>query len=196
MTKAELRVLYKNKRRTLSKDEVLSYSDKIFQNLIRAFDFKKGANVHVFLPIQKFKEVETLNFIEWCWKNEVNVYVPRMIGDSLLSMPYHDNTELELNSWGISEPKIKHNEEYKHPKFDLVICPLLYCDSLGNRVGYGKGFYDRLFIEINSDVIKVGVNYFAPDELITDVDPFDVPLDYLTTTEETVSFGFISKFKK
>jgi 5-formyltetrahydrofolate cyclo-ligase len=33
--------------------------------------------------------------------------------------------------------------------FDYVITPLLYCDSFGNRVGYGKGFYDQFFQTIN-----------------------------------------------
>ncbi|HAO28766.1 MAG TPA: 5-formyltetrahydrofolate cyclo-ligase, partial [Chryseobacterium indologenes] len=47
-----------------------------------------------------------------------------------------------------------------------VITPLLYCDRKGNRVGYGKGFYDGLFQNVLSETKKIGVNYFDPDEYI------------------------------
>lgn len=196
MIKAELRALYKNKRRTLSEDEVLSFSDAIFNRLELSFEFEKGMNLHVFLPIKKLKEVETTGFISYLWEKGVHVFVPRMYGDTLLSLPLQQDTPLEVNDWGISEPVISTEVTIEHPKFNYVICPLLYSDKMGNRVGYGKGFYDKLFSVINKDVVKIGVNFFNPNESIDDVDGLDVPLDYLVTPTEVLSFGFKSKFKK
>ena len=67
--------------------------------------------------------------------------------------------------------------------------PLLYCDDSGNRVGYGKGFYDGFFENLDKDVKKIGVNFFPPKENIEDVFQKDVPLDYLVTPVEVLSFG-------
>jgi len=79
-------------------------------------------------------------------------------------------------------------------KFDIVITPLLYCDNQGNRVGYGKGFYDIFFSKIDRSTLKVGVSFFPPVALISDVSQQDVPLDYLVTPTEVLSF--ISKSMK
>lgn len=73
-------------------------------------------------------------------------------------------------------------------EFDYVITPLLYCDVLGNRVGYGKGFYDRLFQNIHPKTVKIGVNYFSPNEIVADCNWYDVKLDYLVTPTEVLSF--------
>jgi 5-formyltetrahydrofolate cyclo-ligase len=62
----------------------------------------------------------------------------------------------------------------------------LYCDQKGNRVGYGKGFM-TVFPKRFGDK-KIGVNYFDPDENIDDVWENDIPLDYLVTPTEVLSF--------
>ena len=83
------------------------------------------------------------------------------------------------------------------PDFYFVIVPLLYCDNQGNRVGYGKGFYDNFLKNINSDVLKIGINYFSPQEKIDDIRKEDIPLDYLVTPTEILSFsGFTSNSTK
>ena len=70
-----------------------------------------------------------------------------------------------------------------------MITPLLYCDNQGNRVGYGKGFYDSLFENMSSNAQKIGVNFFNPDEIVDDVWEGDIPLDYLVTPTAVLSFG-------
>ena len=78
-----------------------------------------------------------------------------------------------------------------------MITPLLYCDNQGNRVGYGKGFYDSLFENMSSTAQKIGVNFFNPDEIVDDVWEGDIPLDYLVTPTVVLSFaGIKSKSTK
>lgn len=189
MLKSDLRKKYLELRKTLSKDEVLLSSEKIFKNFDLQFNVSENQNVHVFLPIEKFNEVNTKIFIDYFWKRKVNVFVPKIAEGRLISIKYTPDGLLEENSWGILEPKTSINEsEY----FDFVLTPLLYCDAKGNRIGYGKGFYDQFFKTINSDAQKIGVNFFSPDEEIDDVLDSDVKLDYLVTPEEILSFGFTS----
>lgn len=193
MLKKDLRKIYLEKRMTLSKDEVSFLSERIFDKFILQFNVVENQKVSVFLPISKFNEINTLEFIKFLWSKKVNVFIPKIIDKDLISVKFTSETILIENSWGILEPLSNQNEE---TVFDYVITPLLYCDSFGNRVGYGKGFYDKFFQTINSDAKKIGVNYFAPTDIIDDISELDVKLDYLITPDETLSFSGMSILTK
>ena len=190
MLKKEIRKIYTEKRKALSNDEVFSLSQSIFNNFLSYFKPQFGQKIHLFLSIAKLKEIDTSLFIEYCFENKIEVYVPKMIGDDLISIEITPETIYECNSWGIKEPV--SNIDSGGLQFDYVITPLLYCDNFGNRVGYGKGFYDRLFTKINRDTKKVGVNYFPPSVSIDDVFSGDIALDYLVFPTNVVSFSMPS----
>lgn len=195
MTKAELRNTYKLKREALSQDEVLSLSKAIFDNFAHQFKLFKNQKVHCFLSIPKKREIETQFFLSYFFENGIRVFVPKIFNNKLISVEINSETPLIKNSWGILEPE--SNEESSEKNFDYIITPLLYCDQRGNRVGYGKGFYDVFFQKINPNTLKIGLNFFKPDEYIDDVWKNDIPLDYLVTPTETLSFlGFTSKSTK
>jgi len=193
MKKQELRKKYLEKRKTLSTDEVLLLSEKIYKNFILQFNVIENQDVHIFLPIEKFNEIETKFFLEYFWSKNVNVFVPKIHQNKIISVRFSPETTLKENSWGILEPISNENE---CSGFDFVITPLLYCDKKGNRIGYGKGFYDEFFKTINADAKKIGVNFFPPIDFIDDVSGFDVKLDYLVTPEETLSFSLTSTCTK
>ncbi len=186
MLKAELRKKYTQKRKALSTDEAFALSEKIFKNFIDYFKPVTGQKVHVFIPIEKFTEIDTQLFIDYFLSRNIKVFVPKIADGKLISVEIHADTKFETNAWGISEPVSDTDSGYLD--FDYVITPLLYCDHRGNRVGYGKGFYDGFFGEISKGSKKTGVNYFNPDEDIDDVWEYDIPLDYLITPTDVLSF--------
>ena len=186
MLKAELRKKYMQKRKTLSPDEVFLLSEKIFNNFINYFKPGKGQKIHIFIPILERKEINTEIFIKYFLKQNIRVFVPKIVADKLINIEISENTKFETSHWGISEPvSDKDSEEFF---FHYVITPLLYCDAKGNRIGYGKGFYDAFFQNISSESKKIGINYFNPDEVIDDVWENDIPLDYLVTPTDVLSF--------
>lgn len=193
MKKNELRKKYLDLRKTLSEDEVLLFSEELFKRLILQFNITENQCVHVFLSIKKMKEVETFAFIKYLWERKVRVFVPKIKDGRMISVAYEPNTKLVESKWGIAEPI---GEENECSSFDFVITPLLYCDGKGNRIGYGKGFYDVFFKEINQNTKKIGVNFFSPIDFIEDVEDTDIPLDYLVTPNEVLSFSFTSIFTK
>lgn len=186
MLKAELRKKYLQKRKALSKDEAFLLSEKIFENFITYFKPISGQNIHVFIPIEKFNEIDTQIFITYFLAQNIRVFVPKVVGDQLINIEISENTAFEINNWGISEPV--SNEDSGVSDYDYIITPLLYCDKKGNRVGYGKGFYDTFFERVSSDSKKIGVNYFDPEEYIDDVWGNDISLDYLVTPTAVLSF--------
>ena len=93
---------------------------------------------------------------------------------------------LEENEYGIPEPinGIQINSEI----IDVVFVPLLAYDSKGNRVGYGKGFYDKFLQILDSKTIKIGLSFFPPEELIKNIDEKDIKLDYCVSPEKIFNF--------
>ncbi|PIE50418.1 MAG: 5-formyltetrahydrofolate cyclo-ligase [Flavobacteriales bacterium] len=185
MTKNELRQRYKRKRKSLSKNEILDSSKLIFKHFIDKFNPQKGQKIHLFLTIEKLKEIDTSIFIDYCFEHQIRVFVPKMKGNKLYAIEINENTIYETNSWEITEPISDIDSREKN--YDFILTPMLYCDSKGNRVGYGKGFYDSFFSEINSG-LKIGVNFFEPQETIDNVWENDVTLDYLITPNRVLSF--------
>jgi 5-formyltetrahydrofolate cyclo-ligase len=92
----------------------------------------------------------------------------------------------EANEYNIPEPL--DNDVVPPDAIDLVIIPLLAFDEKGNRVGYGKGFYDRYLKECREDCMKLGFSYFDPVDSIDDAGEFDVPLDFCITPHRTYVF--------
>ncbi len=187
MTKRELRTLYLEKRKLLTEAEVKTASERIFLRCREAFPVTAGQKFHVFISINKFNEVNTAPFINDLWEKEARVFVPKMLDGEIISVEIFPDTKMIKNSWGISEPE--SNRDSGVTDFDYIITPLLYCDSNGGRVGYGKGFYDRFFATLEPNCRKVGVGFFAPELPVTDLTKEDVPLDYLVTPDEILSFN-------
>ena len=195
MKKSDLREKYLKKRESFSKEQVLSLSEKIFRNFTDNFKLSKNQKVHCFLSIPEKGEVDTQLFLNEFFKRDIRVFVPKIYRKKLISVEITAETPLLKNSWGISEPE--SNEDSGERDFDYVLTPLLYCDQLGNRVGYGKGYYDGFFETVNAETLKIGLSFFGADEEIDDLRENDIPLDYLVTPAEVLSFlGAASKSTK
>lgn len=187
MNKSELRVKYTEKRESFSQDEINSSSEKIFSNFLAEFKPVEGQKIHCFLSINEKKEINTRPLIKYFLDYQIRVYVPKILEGKLISVEVTPKTAFIKGFYGILEPESNLDSEEKY--FDFVIVPLLYCDDQGNRVGYGKGFYDAFFADINPGVLKIGAGLFAPNEKVDDVWEQDIPLNYLVTPTEILSFG-------
>lgn len=185
LTKKELRTIYKEKRMALSQDEVNFLSKKIFEQFVLQFNVIENQKVNIFLPIKKFNEINTQFFIDYFFEKKVRVFVPKIQGEKMISVEVFPDSEFEINNWGIKEPvsNIDTNVE-----LDYVLTPLLYCDQFGNRVGYGKAFYDSFFSSDLKIHNKIGLNFFSPNEYIADVFDKDIALDGLITPFEIFDF--------
>ncbi len=193
MKKEDIRKKYISLRKNFTSDEVQEMSKKIFELFKENFSVSSGQNVHVFLSIEKFNEVETKFFINYFKKNGASIFLPKMIKGKLIAVELGDEKSLLKNNFGILEPQSLENE-CSH--FDLIITPLLYADAEGNRVGYGKGYYDGFFSTINENAVKIGVGFFSPNESVEDIEDHDVTLDYLITPESILSFNGLEKKSK
>ncbi len=80
---------------------------------------------------------------------EGRLLLPRIEGNDLKIYQVNNlNKGLIKNSWGLLEPIPNINQELKHKTIDIVLVPGLGFDANNQRIGYGKGYYDRLLSKI------------------------------------------------
>lgn len=176
MKKQELRKIYKQKRENLSEEKINLFQKNIFQQVF-TFDFSSEKNIHIFLPIEKQKEINTYPIIEFLQKKGKQIIISKsnFKTNTLTHFIFDDNTVLEINKWGIPEPI--NAQQIDVSEIDLIFVPMLISDEKNYRVGYGKGFYDRFLSECKPSIKTIGLNFFQPIKHIDDVNKFDMALD-------------------
>ena len=176
MIKSELRKLYKQKRNTLSEIEKEQLQKSIYQQVFKLHT-ENISNVHLFLSMRKFNEIDTIPIINFFREKGKKIIVSRcnFEDDTLSHFYFEKDTQLELNKFGVPEPV--NAKEALVKDIDLVFVPMLISDEENYRVGYGKGFYDRFLSECREDTRTIGLNFFSPIKKIEDIHEFDVPLE-------------------
>ncbi len=187
MNKKELRLKYKKLRQNLSENDIEVMSLEI-ANTILKLDIWDKTYFHVFLPIEEQKEVNTEFILHLLQGKDKEIVVSKADFQTreMTHFLLTDNTKIKKNEYNIPEP-VDGIEVPTH-KIDVVFVPLLAYDKVGNRVGYGKGFYDKFLSECNPETIKIGLSFFEPEEFISDVFENDVRLDFCVTAESIYKF--------
>lgn len=191
MIKSQLRKYYLSKRKAISAEEIIIKSQQITDLFFQNFDLLKVKNIHIFLPIIKHNEINTWLIIRMLQQKfpKIAILIPKIIPENfeIENFPF-DEKKLIVNPWGILEPLGENQDKIESKKIDLVIIPLLIFDKNGNRVGYGKGFYDRFLQQCNSKTLKIGVCLEEPIEMIEDVNEFDIKMDFCITPIKIYKF--------
>lgn len=187
MTKTELRKKYKDLRNKLSLDEVDDKSIALANNLLK-FPIWDKEFYHVFLSIIAHKEVNTEFILSILSGKDKHIILSK--SDFETSTMKHflltDSTIIKTNKWNIPEPV--DGIEIQPNKIDVVFIPLLAFDKQGNRVGYGKGFYDKFLADCKPDTIKIGLSFFEAEEQIQNIFENDVKLDFCVTPKKIYKF--------
>lgn len=188
MLKKEIRKKYKELRSTLSDDQVEEFSIMIANNLLK-IPIWDNTNFHLFLSINKLKEINTDFIMHILQGKDKNIIISK--SDFKTHEMQHflltDGTKLIVNEYGIPEPinGININEQ----DIEVVFVPLLAFDNDGNRVGYGKGFYDNFLKKCKKNTIKIGLSFYESENEIQDINELDIPLDYCITPLNTYQFN-------
>ena len=189
MKKEEARLFFRQQRSSLTTLQVNVFQDLLlirFQELaLPYFNY-----VHAFLPIYKNNEPDTGPLIDWLkFSNPgLQIVYPKIksLDFSMKHYLHEEDMYFQNNQYGIPEPA--GGIEIMSEELDMVFVPLLGFDLQGNRVGYGKGYYDRFLSKCKEDVIKVGLSFLSPIDCIEDVDFFDKKLDFCITPERVYAF--------
>ena len=186
-TKAELRQFYLSKRKELAPGQLQQLSEKIADLIFTHFQLEEKF-VSLFLPIERQHEINTYRIWEKAVEFGAKVAVPKSNFETMemKHILFESEDQLELSAWGIPEPK--KGKVIAADKFDFVFVPLLTVDQKGNRVGYGKGFYDKFLKKCAPNCQFIGLYLFDVEEKITDTNAGDVRLHACITPNGLIRF--------
>ena len=132
-------------------------------------------------------EVDILNFLYKASKKKFRIALPVIKSSNKISFKSWVFKEpLYVNKFGILEPKNSIKEIIP----DLIMVPLVAFDSRLNRIGYGKGYYDRSLRKISKikkNVISLGIAYSFQKCKKIPVNNHDFKLDYIFTEKGIIS---------
>ena len=185
MDKKKLRQYYKDKRKSIQDDSNASLSLAIANRLLE-LPLWEHTYFHLFLSSRQLGEVDTDYILTLLQGRDKQVVVPRMQTEhELKHILLTDATLIGTNRWGIPEPQ--EGIEVLPEQLDVVFVPLLAFDEMGNRIGYGKGYYDRFLVKCKPSCLKIGVSFFSAEKSIPQ-ESTDIGLDYCVTPEQVYSF--------
>jgi len=165
------------KRRQLTAAEINQQSLQCFNQLRQVLDKLSYDSIMLYHPIQN--EINPLMMIEYFWQAGKRIYLPVVRDPVLLPSEFNPTSELRPGSFQIKEP---HPQLLTDPgKIDVVIVPCVGCDRQHQRIGYGKGYYDRF---LTPDHLAIGICY--PFQIVDQlpVAEHDKPLQKIVSSEE------------
>lgn len=188
MEKNEIRRKVKNLRQMLLVSERELAAQEVFAHLEKTAAFLMSEHIMMYHSLED--ELSTLKFLSK-WKDRKHFYLPRVNGVNLEILPY-DESRLELGAFHIEEPTGNNTIDPKD--IELIIVPGVAFDRKGNRLGRGKGFYDRLLSDVDATKIGVGYEFQLFDEIPTD--EHDVRMDAIITQNECLIIRDITPKRK
>lgn len=169
-------------RNSLSQNEVMQKSLEILNRFVCSQLYKSSAVIMLYLSAKN--EADTLKLAEKALADGKKVVVP--ITDTktnTLTLSYITSLDkLREGAFGILEPEIVIPCDYND--IDTVIVPGLVFDERGGRIGYGKGYYDRLFSKLNA--VKAAFCYDFQLVPAVYTESHDVPMDYIITESRII----------
>lgn len=176
--KTKIRRRIRNKKNILSDMEKSESSKMVFQKIEELPEFINAKSILLYWSLPD--ELPTHNFIEkWCKSKQI--LLPMVKDEKMLIKPFVSTQNLHKSDMGIWEPATQ-NEYLK--QIDIVLVPGIAFDKSKNRLGRGKGYYDRYFI--NKNVTKVGICYDFQLLENVPIETHDIKMDIIITPNFSV----------
>lgn len=158
----------------LLENEKLEAAERVFAFLEHTAAFLLADKILMYHSLPD--ELPTHRFLKK-WNDKKKFYLPRVNGVNLEILPYNES-RLELGAFHIEEPT--GEETVDIAEIELVVVPAVAYDRKGNRLGRGKGFYDRLLAESKATKVGVGFAFQVMEEV--PAEPHDVPMDIVISS--------------
>ncbi len=178
MNKDDIRRRVKARKGLMTDNERMDAADRVFCRLEELAAFMMSDRIMIYNSLPD--ELSTRSFLNK-WSGRKHFFLPRVNGVNLEVLPF-ERTALRMGAFHIEEPT---GDEITDPDtMELIIVPAMAYDRKGNRVGRGKGYYDRLLSQSSAFKIGVAYDFQLFDEF--DSEEHDIPVDMVITETHTI----------
>jgi len=191
MNKRELRKKMLNKRCKISNKFLVLKSQNIFNNFKNSiFPFIKKGGIIIYNSFKN--EVKTKKIIKFLLEKKIKTYSPCIINKKIVPYRLYTLKKQLPGPYGILEP-IKKSKLKTTKKIDAIIIPGIAFDRTGNRLGFGKGYFDKFLKKINKNILKIGLAFSFQVLKKIPTNKNDVKMDIIITDKEII---YVNKKKK
>ncbi len=170
-SKAELRRRLQALRKNLTTEEIVGKSQEIARRVSQLAAFQEARTLLIYCALPD--EVQTGSIMNSARQSGKRVCVPLLIDSGtdmqVVDWPV-DDSQWAKGPFGVSQPRAETAKRVEVDQLDLILAPGLAFDSKGGRLGYGKGYFDRLFADTRSDCLRFGLAF---DFQVIDEVPMD-----------------------
>ena len=183
MRKEEIRSVMVHRRDAMQKEEASMLSSKICAKIIGLEVVGKCRSVGIYLPFRN--EVAVDSVFDTLSYSGKRIYAPFISDGKMAFAKLESLTDTTKGAYGITEPVAREDET---DLIDVLIVPGLAFDRIGNRIGWGHGYYDSVLRDMSA--IKIGAAYgFQLMRNRIDTDAHDARMDMVVTEDEVVECG-------
>jgi len=155
-------------------------------------------NIAVYLANDS--ELDPQFLIQWCWQHNINTYLPVIHPFSkgqLLFLHYHQASKMQLNRYGILEPRLNVTDVLPTAQLDIIFTPLVAFTNTGERLGMGGGYYDRTLAtwfaqksrKNNAKPYPIGLAHDCQQVAQIPTEDWDIPLPEIITPTQHLLFN-------
>jgi 5-formyltetrahydrofolate cyclo-ligase len=186
--KAALRKAMRARRDSIPAEQRAPWSADIARRLAETPEFVRARSPLCYLAFRS--EVETAPVVECALTLGKRVCVP-VVGDDRILVPcrYTCPADLVPSRMGMLEPRPECLEPLDPKEIDLVIVPGTAFDISGGRLGYGLGYFDRLFPRLGEMTPRIALAFELQIVSRVPVEPHDCPVDYIVTETRVIRTG-------
>ena len=177
--KAALRKHLLEKRDAISDEFRNISSNKIYQNLKQVDSYINSHNIACYFSIGS--EIDTYDIMLDILKQGKNILLPKIVDNNLKFYVIPDLGKLEKGEFGIMVPKDSCKEM---EKIDCILIPTIGISRSGDRLGYGKGYYDKFLSSI--DAVKIALTYSKQIVKSVPTESHDIKIDLIITEDEII----------
>ena len=177
--KAALRKHLLEKRDAISAELRNISSKKIYQNLKQVDSYINSQNVACYFPIGS--EVDTHDIMLDILEHDKNMLLPKIIDSNLEFYDVPNLEKLEKGRFDIMEPK---DSCKKAENVDCILVPTVGISKSGDRLGYGRGYYDKFLS--STDAIKISLTYWKQIVKFVPSESHDIKIDLIITEDEII----------
>lgn len=174
-TKEQIRIRLKKEREQLPPEQRQQEAETIVKHLVKSTVFQKAHAIYCYYPMGV--EVDLLPLAQIALELGIPAAFPKTSGERMDFYQIHSLSEFRKGKFGIMEPISGHKLTEPSP---LVLVPGLGFQKQGQRIGYGKGYYDRYFMRY-PNCMKAGIAYQLQIQEEIPEGNYDIPMELTVT---------------
>ncbi len=184
LNKISIRKHVLSKRDAIRANIRIEKNKKIKDKLIGLSEFKAANKILLYAAFRN--EVDTADLIRHCISSRKITVLPKVDkkNNELKLYEIKDISELSSGYLGIPEPDVSEDRLCLIEDMEIIIVPGVAFDEDCGRLGYGKGFYDKLLSKVRSKIIGLAYEEQIVERI--EVDAHDIKMDNIITDERII----------